>query len=386
MSNYTKFVGLDVHKKDIVVALKIVGEEKKIEFKVSHTDKGLKKLLRKLKGHGLEKMLSCYEAGFCGFSLWRKLEKLGLDCKVIAPSLIPIKPGERIKTDKRDAKKLADLLSADLLTEVHPISEEEESVRALTRSRASVIKDIHRAKHRVLKFLHKLGIVWDGKSNWTQAHWLWLKSLQLDGLSQVVIDDLLLAIEQLEERCKNLEVGIQDVSEKEPYKKRVDWLKCFRGIDTITAMTIITELYSFERFHSPRQLMSYVGLVPSESSSGDRENRGNITKAGNKHLRKILIQTAQHCAKRPAIGKTLQGRRKGQPARVIAIADKAMSRLYRKFLRLTVKYNKHRNKGIVAVARELLGFIWAVLYPDCCDDPLSGEKETLLQTNNKKMY
>jgi transposase len=179
---------------------------------------------------------------------------------------------------------------------------------------------------------------------------------------QAIFDDYLLAIEQTGGRVQALEVQMEMLSQQEPYATPVGWLRCFRGIDTITALTVVTELHDFRRFHAARELMAYLGLVPSEHSSADRQHRGAITKAGNTHVRRVLVEAAWHYRHRPAIGYKLRKRREGQPARVIAIADRAQQRLCRRYQRLAVRGKPH-NKVVVAVARELVGFLWTALDP-----------------------
>lgn len=311
-------------------------------------------------------MRSCYEAGPCGYALKRSIESLGpVVCEVIAPSLIPKKPGEKIKTDRRDAKKLAELLRANLLTEVQPPTPEEEALRDLCRCREDAKEDLMRSRHRLSKLVLRRGFTYTkGKKAWTQAHLKWLKSLNWEyEADQVVFDDYLRSIGNLEERLTGLNVTLEDLSKKQPWAEHVAALRCFPGIDTITAMTIIAELHDFSRFPSPRDLMSYIGLVPSESSSGERKKKGSITKTGNTHARKILVEAAHHYRHKPSVGVKLRKRREGQPGNIIAIAEKAHLRLHRRYWHLVLAGNKEKNKAVVAVARELVGFIWAALYP-----------------------
>lgn len=367
MSNYT-YVGMDVHKSNIFVAFKKPRSKKFTEFKVEYNQKGLKELAKRLKKECKSEPITCYEAGFCGFDLQRQLKKLGITCQVIAPSLVPSLPGDRIKTDRRDARKLSEMFRSDLLTEVHPPTEEEEAVRDLCRCREDEVENLQRVRHRLSKMLLRHGFKWHKKSNWTVEHHKWLKKLKFDiEAIQMTFDNYMLGMVQIEERLKTLEAHIERISQTDHYKKHVGWLKCFRGIKTITAMTILSELYCFSRFRSPKKLMSFLGVVPSEHSSGDSIRKGSITKAGNAHVRRVLVESAQHYRKKPAIGYALKQRRKGQPAGVIAIADKAMQRLYRRNGHLGLVRGKSGNKVTIALARELVGFIWAVLYPDVCE-------------------
>jgi transposase len=248
-------------------------------------------------------------------------------CEVIAPALIPRKPGERIKTDRRDARKLAELLRAGLLTEVQAPTPEQEAGRDLCRAREDAKEDLLRCRHRLGKLLLRRGLVYSGgKQAWTHAHRKWLRSVKFDhATDQAVLSDYLLAIEQVEQRVQTLEQQLTAAAESEPLREPVGWLRCFRGIDTVTAVTLVAELHGIERFSSPRQLMAYIGLVPSEHSSSERTRRGGITKAGNSHARRVLIYRHP-----PRVSAGLTERRAGQPAAVIAIADKTQHRLYRR--------------------------------------------------------
>jgi transposase len=355
------FVGIDSSKTTNQVAMLLPDKRDAIEFQVASERRGTGKLIKRIKRSAVGDVKICYEAGPCGYALQRQLQEAGFDCIVVAPSLVPVKPGDRIKTDRRDAKKLAELLRADVLTEVHPPTEEEEAARSLCRCREDARDDLMRARQRMGKMLLRQNLHYSGKS-WTCVHrkWLHRQKFELEA-DQAVFEDYLVAIEYLEERLRGLNGKLEELSLKEPYREPVGWLRCFRGIDTITAMTIVTELHDFSRFHSPRELMSYLGLVPGESSSGSRRRRGAITKAGNGHVRRALIESSWHYRHRPMVGKTIKQRREGQPGWVIATADRAQARLHRKYWKMVLK-GKHRNKSVTAVARELVGFIWAVLH------------------------
>lgn len=306
---------------------------------------------------------AAYEAGPCGYALKRTLDKLGIGCQVVAPSLIPVKPGERIKTDRRDARNLAGLLKAGLLTVVHPPNEADEALRDLMRAREDAKKDLLSARHRLSKMLLRYGLRFTETKNWTLKHRAWLKRLLLkERHAQQVFDNYLFAIEQIEERLKMLDSAIEEAAAEEAYAEQVGWLRCLRGVDTVTAMTILAELHDFRRFTKPSDLMAYLGLTPSEHSSGSRVKRGAITKAGNSHVRRVLIEAAWNYRHRPAVSALLRRRRAGQPLAVLAIADRAQQRLYKRYYRLKEGYRKPHNVVAVAVARELVGFIWAILH------------------------
>ena len=367
MGNGITFVGLDAHKKGISVAMLVPGEMIPVQWEIVNEAGAVKRMVRKIEREAAGEVRFCYEAGSLGYALQRQITEAGserVSCMVVAPSLIPRKPGERIKTDRRDARKLAELFRAGLLTEVQPPSEEDESVRDLCRGREDGKEDLTRCRHRLGKMLLRRGLIYTEGNAWTSKHHLWLRGLRFENEpAQVVFDDYLLAIEQLEERVKGLDEKIVGVSQKAPYAEPVGYLRCFRGIDTVTAMTIVSELHGFERFRSPRGLMAFLGLVPSEHTSGYDPRRGSITKMGNGHVRRALIETAWHYRHRPALGAPLRKRRKGQPAQVIALADKAQQRLCRRYHRLTER-GMPAPKAVTAVARELTGFIWAVLSRD----------------------
>lgn len=365
MNDATTWVGLDAHKKFIQIAMRLPGEQDLIEWRIPNTEKHIQKLARKLLKKAPGPIECAYEAGPCGFPLQRQLEAADerISCKVIAPALIPRKPGERVKTDRRDARKLRELLEAGLLTEVVPPTEEEESVRDLCRCREAAKTDLHRARHRLAKLLLRRGYRYTAGRPWTQRHRAWLRSLRFDDpVDRVVFDDYLLAIDQLEARIANLESHMYEVAQQAPYREPVAALCCFRGIALVTALTIVAELHDIRRFEHPRKLMSFLGLTPSEFSSGGVAKRGSITKAGNSRVRRLLIESSWHYRHRPSVGAKLSKRREGQPARVIAIADRAQQRLHRRFWKLTLGSNKPANKAVVAVARELAGFVWAALH------------------------
>ena len=357
------WVGLDAHKRAINVAVLSGNERGLQEWAVENKPAAIRRLVKKLvrEANGRE-VRCCYEAGPCGYALQRQIQSAGpVSCTVIAPSLIPRKPGDRVKTDRRDARKLAEMLRAGLLTEVQAPTPEQEAVRDLCRAREDAKEDLMRCRHRLSKLLLRRGLVYRVGRPWTGAHRQWLRSLEFDHASdRAVLQDYLMAIEQLDERIKTLEQEMTMAAVGKAFGEPVGWLRCFRGIDTVTALTVVAELHGIERFDSPRELMAYVGLVPSEHSSSDRTRRGGITKAGNSHARRVLIETSWHYRHPPRTSTALQQRRKGQPAAVIAIADKAQHRLYRRQRHLVAR-GKKSTQAVVACARELVGFVWAAL-------------------------
>ena len=365
MSEATSFVGLDVHKNSIHVALLLPGQDEPVAWSEPHTVEAIRRLGRKLLRQAPGPVACCYEAGPTGYVLQRRLRDLGVDCTVIAPSMTPIRPGDRIKTDRRDARKLAELFRARLLAEVHPPSESDEALRDLFRCRDDVRLDLARARHRMGKFLLRRHCIYrQTKHHWGVRHMAWLRALTFeDRPSQAVFESYLVAIDQLTERLRGLDADLAVAAQEVPYREPVAWLRCFRGIDTVTAVGLVAELHDFRRFRSSRQLAAYIGLVPSERSSGESQHRGPITKTGNRHVRRLLVEAAWHHRYKPRVTGPLAKRREGQPARILALADRGQERLYRRYLRMQAR-GKHHHTIIVAMARELVGFLWAALHPN----------------------
>jgi transposase len=362
MKEVTTYVGVDAHKKDLFIAMLVGDSQTPVTWTVPNEPQAVKRLVRTLEREAPGPVRVCYEAGPCGYALQRQATTARVRCQVIAPALIPRKPGERVKTNRRDARKLAELLRAGLLTEVRPPTPEEEAVRDLCRAREDAREDLQRSRHRLGQLLLRRGLHYAGR-NWTRAHRRWVDSVTwTQPAERAVVDDYQLAIDQLEARLAELDTRLSEIADTAPYQERVGWLRCFRGIDTLTAILLLAELHDFRRFHAPRALMSYLGLVPGEDSSGENHRRGRITKTGNALVRRLLVETAWHYQHRPGVGVALARRRKNQPGRVVAIADQAQQRLCRRFRRFKAQH-KPAPKIAVAIARELTGFLWAVLQP-----------------------
>ena len=363
MHEGTTVIGLDVHKRSIAVAVRQAGVAGVQEERLPHERGAVARWARRWKRRSGGKLVCAYEAGACGYALQRQLESLGIPCQVVAPSLVPRKPGERIKTDRRDARKLAEYLEGGHLTAVRPPTPAEEAARDLCRAREDAKQDRMRCRHRLSKFLLRRGESYTaGRKHWTQAHHAWLGQLLFDDPSaQAVFDDYRLAVAQVDARIDALDRKLEALAQEPPYRAAVGALRCFRGIDTRTALGLVTELHGIERFGRPRALMAFVGLVPSEASSGDRQRRGAITKAGNGHARKLLIEAAWHARHKPTIPVALRQRREGQPPEIVAMADVAQQRLHRRYWRL-VQRGKPTTVAATAVARELVGFVWAALH------------------------
>jgi len=360
MENTITCVAMDTHKKNHKVALHYPGDEQIVQFVIKNTVSDIKKMVKKIKKRAPAEAEFCYEAGVCGFTLKRRIEALGCKCTVIAPSLTPIKPGDRIKTDRRDAMKLLAMFKAGLLTEVHAPDTKQEAARELTRCRQTAQENLKRIRHQVLKFLVRHGYVYSDGNHWTQKHLRWLRGLEFD-ISQLsdVFDCYFTEMQHCLQRLASLDREVETLAQSDRYKEVVGFLCCFHGINTLTAITIITEIFDFGRFSSPGELMSYLGLTPSENSSGENQKKGSITRAGNKRVRRLLVETAWHYRHRYNVSNVLKQRRHGQPQWAIDIADRARHRLGKRYWYL-VNNGKMPCKATVAIARELSGFIWSV--------------------------
>ena len=365
MEGSITWVGIDAHKKTLAIA--VLGPDgRSEEFTIANTEPDIRKLTRRLtRRSGGAEVRACYEAGTCGYALQRRLESSGVVCEVIAPSLVPRKPGERIKTDRRDALKLAELSRAGVLTAVSPPTLEQEAVRDLCRCRESVRADLARCRHRLVKMLVRRGLVFNSTSKlWSQRHREWVDGLVFDNaIDGVVFVEYRLAIDQAERRLLALDKQLAEAAQLPLYRDHVAWLRCFHGIDTTIAMIFVAELHGLERFESPRALAAYLGLVPTLYASGESARRGAITKTGNGHIRRALVQASWQYRHAAGAGRTLRTRREGQPERVITIADAAQRRLTGRYRRL-VSRGKTPQKVVIAIARELVGFLWAALRDD----------------------
>jgi transposase len=307
-----------------------------------------------------------YEAGPTGFGLARALQAAQIACVVAAPGKIERPAQDRVKTDRRDAERLVRLLMVGGLHAVRVPSGEEEALRDLVRAREDVRGDLMRARHRMGKLLLRHDVRYDGEgNNWTSRHRDWLGRVELsDRGAQVTLLDYLGAIDALVVRRDALEATIAELVPASPWAQTVARLRCLRGIDTLTAVGLCAEIGDFERFARASQLASYLGVVPSEDSSGDRRRLGAITKTGSRHARRLLVEAAWHYRRPPRRGKTLAARQDGQPAHVLALAWKAQQRLHHTWRRLDRQRGKRRTLVAVAVARELAGFCWAIARAD----------------------
>jgi transposase len=359
------YVGLDVHAETIAVAVAEGGRGGEVRSlgTISNRLEAIRKLVKKLKEQG--EIRACYEAGPTGYCLYWQLTQLGVDCEVIAPSLIPKKASERIKTDRRDAEKLARCYRAGELTAVAVPSPEQEALRDLVRAREAAKKDQLKARHRLSKFLLRHGQKPEGIQSWTKQFLDWIKTnVRFPHKAlEVTLLNYLHEVEHVAQRILHLEAAIDEAVREAPAELRlvIEALQALRGVAQTTAATIVSELGSLSRFANPRQLMGYSGLVASEHSSGGRVQRGPITKSGNAHLRRVLVEAAWSYHHRPNVTGFLLRRQKSLAlgGEVKAIAWKAQHRLNKRYKTLAAK-GKNKNQIVTAIARELLGFVWAI--------------------------
>lgn len=361
MNDSTKYVGMDVSKEKIAVAVADGASRESARYwgEIPHRIEDIHKLLKRL--GDVEQLQVCYEAGPTGYLLERQLASMGVACMVVAPSLIPKQPGNRVKTDRRDAQRLAELLRAAELKPVWVPGKEDEALRDLVRAREDAKEDLLRAKHRLGKFLLRRGVREPvGVRAWSTKYRAWLKGLEFDSSAlQTTFDEYRLSIEEIESRIERLESEIHTQARKSRHAPMIQALQAFRGIKEIAAATMVAEVGSFLRFGKASQVMAYSGAVPSEHSSGAEVRRGKITKTGNSHLRRIAIECAWSYRYPAAMSATIKKRQEGLPASVQAIAWKAQIRLHKKYRHLILDKGKSAQVAITAVARELLGFVWA---------------------------
>lgn len=349
--------GLDVHKDSIVAYIFNSETGEVISEELPNDKPKVLKAVRRWSKIG--ELHLCYEASGAGFVLKRWLDNEKVDCQVIAPSMIPKAPGDKVKTDKRDARRLAKLHAAGLLRKVRVPDEQEEQVRALMRLRQDITQDIVRTKNRINKYTRSLGHIFTEAGLWSKKHRAWLKNRQLPSIANRVLTTYLEVLEQAEERRRDLDKQIEEIAQSEAYTERVERLKCLRGIQTYSAMALICEIGEADRFARAGQLMSYFGLVPREDLSADKRWQGSITRAGCGDARWILTEAGWNQTRAPKASKRLTQQWATQPPEVVEIAKRALKRLNSKFWK--VANRKDRQKAVVAVARELAGFVWAIL-------------------------
>jgi transposase len=360
MKEFSKYVGLDVHKETIAVSIaQAGGGEVRYFGEIANTQEAVAKLARQLK-KGDARLSFCYEAGACGYGVYRQLRELKHDCVVVAPSLIPKKAGDRVKTDRRDSLSLARLHRAHELTPVWVPEGAQEALRDLTRAREDMKHLQRQAKQRLLAFLLRHGKRYSGKSRWTQAHSRWLETVKCDhAVQQIVFQEYVDTVSALTQRVKGLDQHIESASRESVFWPVIEALMALRGVNLLTATTVVAEIGDLRRFAGAPQLMAYLGVVPSEHSSGGKRSRGGITKTGNGHVRRVLVEAAwtyRHPARKSAV---LQRRAQCTSQAVQTIAWKAQTRLCQRY-RLLESKGKLKVQVCTAIARELAGFIWAI--------------------------
>jgi transposase len=358
-----RFLGLDVHADTIAASVAEPDGEVRPLGIIPNRLESVRKMVAKL--GPANQLRACYEAGPTGYVLYWQLTALGVRCEVVAPSLVPVKAGDKVKTDRRDAVKLARSYRSGDLTPVWVPDAAHEALRDLVRAREDAKQDQHRARHRLSKFLLRHGRrpPEDVKKSWTQKYLTWIKEqVHFDQPAlEATLSDYVHEVDHMAERIERLEKAIDVAIEKAPAEMRavIEALQALRGVAKITAVSIVAEVGSLSRFEKPRQLMGYSGLVSSEFSSGNRIQRGHITKTGNAHLRRVIMEAAWAYQHRPWVGGALLKRQQGLEPDIKEIAWKAQWRLHTRYKKLSAR-GKNKNQIVTAVGRELLGFIWAI--------------------------
>lgn len=358
-STTIRYVGLDVHRDSIAIAVAVADGKPAESLGVVPND--IPALIKRLLRLGPAASLRCcYEAGPTGFGLVRRLKEAGIAGEIIAPSLVPVQPGARVKTDRRDAQKLAQYLRSGDLTAIYVLDPATEAIRDLERARDDAKRAERAARHQLSKFLLRHGRWFEGRSTWGPAHLAWLAKQRFDNKAQQdVMNDYREAVELATARVGRLTARLAERVATWDKAPLVTALQALRGVDLVSAATLVAEVGDFRRFRSATELMSFVGLVPSEHSSGGSRRQGRITRTGNGHVRRILVESAWHYRRQPRMSKAIRARNDKVSAAVRAIAWKAQQRLHKRLYRLTAK-GKPATRAATAVARELVGFVWAI--------------------------
>ena len=357
------YLGLDVHKAETVIA--ILEAERDAQPRhygsIATSLHALERAMRRIaksQNRKLNELHVCYEASGCGFWIARRLIQMGIRCEVIAPSLIPTRSGDRVKTDKRDAMKLAKSLRANDLVSVNIPDSVDEAIRDLCRARTDAVDDLRRAKTRLLAMLRRLGYNYSGKTHWTEEHKRYLRHLTLpDAAHNVVLEDNLTTVDFHHQRIERIETAMLHLLDNWQRKPLVEAMMAFKGFKLVAAMVTVSEIGSFSRFEHPKKLMAFLGLVPTENSSGTSKRQGGISKCGNPHARWILIEQATHYRVPPKVSAQLSARQEGTARWVKELSWSTQMRLSHRFSTLR-KRQLHHNKIKVSVARELCGFLW----------------------------
>ena len=365
--NSIVYVGMDVHKESYTVCCYSFDRDEVLyKQKISADYKLILKYLEQLRKRFTDEIefVCGYEAGCLGYSLYHQLTDHGVKCIILAPTTMAITNTNRVKTDKRDAGNIARCLAFHTYSEVHVPTDEDNSIKEFIRMRDDQKINLKKTKQQILALVLRLGKKFEGgKTYWTIAHMKWLKSLKLGGVYQETLDEYLITYEYFTEKIERLDQRIEELASGEKYEEKVKKLGCLMGVKTHTALSMIVEVGDFERFAKPEKFTAFLGLVPSEETSDEKQKRYGITKAGNSHLRRLLVEAAQAYT-RGNIGHksvALKKRQQGNTAQVIAYADRANERLRRRFYKMTLNKRLNRNVATTAIARELACFMWGLM-------------------------
>jgi len=355
-----QYVGMDVDKQKIVLARLGSGRETKvIEHVIANTPSAVKKYFASLLGGG--EVHATYEAGCFGFGLYRQLSAMGVSVVLAAPGLIPRKPADRVKTDRRDAHSLSLALRAGQLVGIYVPTQQDESVRDYLRMYEAFRGDLRICKQRILQFLLRRSLCYDGGGPWTVKHRHWLSALEFEQpRDRQTLDMYLSQMQELEAKCAEAAAEVESIAAQDCYRQQTKKLTAFKGIKTLIALSFITDIGDFRRFANARQFMAYLGLVPSEHSSGNKRRQGGITKAGNTHLRRLLVEAAWHYRSYHPSSRDLTERRRGVAAAVLSYANRAGRRLNRNYMHILLR-GKRSQVAVTAVSRELAGFLWGAM-------------------------
>ena len=363
MKKTVKYIGLDVHKNSIAIAIAEEGQKKGVNFygEINNDMDQLHKFLRKQISQGAEPKC-VYEAGPCGYEIYRSLTEKGIDCAVIAPSLIPKKSGDRIKTDRRDAETLAKLHRAEELTAVYVPAIEDEALRDLVRAREDCVNTLKRAKQQLGAFLLRHHVCYSGKSKWSKAYFNWLTDISMPHpAQQITLQEYIDMVQDGKNRVERISEQIRHLSGQSRLNPLNMSLQSLRGVSQIVSAVVVSEIGDLTRFDSPSKLMAYLGLVPSQHNSGDKKRPGKITKTGNGHVRRALIEAAQAYRLPARKSRAIAKRNEGLPQEICEIAWQAQVRLCGRYKRLVFR-GKNSNLVKTAIARELAGFMWAIAH------------------------
>jgi transposase len=354
------YVGMDVHKETVEISVFLnSNREPEFEKRLPNDHRKIIKLLKKYQQPGQVK--ACYEAGCMGFTLKRACDEAGIDCQIVSPGKLPRKPGDRIKTDRRDARILAKTLRAGEADGIYVPTLEDEAARDYIRARDDIKNELKRVKQQLLKFLLRYGYEYGTGSYWTRKHRSWMKEIEFTNkLQQKTFQAYYTRMVETEQRLVLMDAEIVEISQTDRYRQAVNRLRCFKGIDHLVALAIVCEIGDFKRFARAEGFMAFLGLVPREHSSGDKRRQGGITKSGNGHLRRLLVEASWHYRYPCAPSKRLTARRTGQDIEIISYADRAMRRLQKKFSKMLLR-GKTKNVSVIAVSRERAGFVWGLM-------------------------